>query len=93
MKILRIGKISNSELADWFGINVNNLSKHKTQKLKQLQEYAKFNNLRGGVEILEIYQPIYSNNNNYRIMRDNFCNSWDNSGLDSCSRVSNEIYE
>ena len=39
---LREGKISNKELAEWFGISANSFSKNKEKKLEELKYFAEF---------------------------------------------------
>ena len=92
MEELRLGKISNEELAEWFLITPKNLSSHKGRYLKKLEEYCAFTPYRGGVEVTEIYKYTYSKNKNLQIVREEFDSSWSSTGLDTCTRVASSIY-
>lgn len=93
MKELKLGKISNAELADWFETSEKNLSNRKKMFLEKLQEYCDFKPYRGGVEVFKINKFFYCKNKNYQIVYDNFDSAWDPSGLDTCSRVGSQIYQ
>ena len=61
MTELKIGFMSVQELAKWSNRSKNYLEKHKTEWCeKQLGKYAKYELVRGGVEILEIYDPYFA---------------------------------
>lgn len=92
MTQLTIGKVSNQDLAEWFGATLNSITKKKKQWLKKLEDYCEFTPVYGGVEITKIYKSTYVKNKNYQIVKDNFDATWDESGLDSCSRVADSIY-
>lgn len=91
--LLHLGFFSNQELCDWFGTTSSNISKKKKYWLGKLTEYCEFEPIRGGINIKKIFKETYIKNKNYQIVKDNFEEEWDNSGLDSCSRVSKAIYE
>ena len=59
--ILEAGKIYNAaQLAEWFRIKPKSFSNNKIKKLKELEEYCKFNDLgRKGVEVIEVYIEEY----------------------------------
>ena len=87
MEELKLGKVSNAELVEWFGSTANSFSKKKKSWLKKLEEYCEFKPLDGGVEITKIHKYFYTKNKNYQIVKDNFCSVWDESGLDTCKHV------
>lgn len=92
---LHLGKMTNKELAEWFGIKVQSLKNKKKEKLKELEKYADFEEIYGGVNILKIkIKDEYSKERSlgYQIVRDTFDEEWAESGLDTCSNVSNKIY-
>lgn len=93
MEELKLGKVTNQELAEWFNATVNSITKKKQQWLKVLQEYCEFTPVYGGVIITKIYKPFYTKNMNLKIVQEEFNEVWDKSNLDSCKRVSEEIYE
>ena len=93
MEELKLGKVTNQELAEWFNATVNSITKKKQQWLKILQEYCEFTPIYGGVIITKIYKPFYTKNMNLKIVQEEFNEVWDKSNLDSCKRVSEEIYE
>ena len=56
---LKIGKMTNKELAEWFGIKPNSMTRIKKQKLEELKNFAEFEEIYGGVNITQIINPIY----------------------------------
>lgn len=93
MEELKKGQISNDELADWFMVSKNSLSKNKSRYLKKLEEYCDFTPYQGGVKVHKIYKPSYVKNKNLQVVREEFDTSWDESGLDTCIRVASDIQE
>lgn len=91
---LKLGKMTNQELAEWFGISISSFKNRKKSKLKELDAFAKFKDVYGGVEILEIYNPVYSKKGSAskQIIFDEFLNEWNESGLDTVSNVTKKIY-
>jgi hypothetical protein len=61
MSELKLGKMTNRELIEWFGsgCNANSFSVHKKSYLKKLEDYAEFETVYGGVNITNIICPIY----------------------------------
>lgn len=58
---LRFGFISDEDMADWCGKELKNYKNKRTRWFRTvLVKYAKFNVVPGGVEILEIYDPIFN---------------------------------
>lgn len=89
---LHLGKITNKELAEWFGISESSFKNKKTDKLKQLAQYAKFYEDRGKVYITEIIKPTYSKDEVYQKTKNKINDTWSQDGLDSCTRVGGQIY-
>jgi hypothetical protein len=59
MKELKLGVVSYTELAEWFGISRIH-SKQKESRLKELRQFCRYELTNSGkVNILEIYEPIY----------------------------------
>lgn len=59
MKYLRIGKMKSKEIADWFNITMVSYKILRKQKLKELEKYADFTVVYGGVIIIRIKYPVY----------------------------------
>lgn len=58
---LKLGIMTNKEIAEWSNMTEVYLSKHKKSWCeKKLSKYADYKNIRGGVEILKIKEPIYN---------------------------------
>lgn len=57
---LHLGKMTTKELAEWFGISYGGFRNAKEKKLKELQYYADYKEVRGGVEIINIKRPIFN---------------------------------
>lgn len=92
--ILKKGIITNKELADWFGVKESTLKNSKKKRLEELKKYAKFEEIKGKVNILEVYEEIYikRKSKSYQTVRNNFEKTWSENGLDLTSRVANQIY-
>lgn len=57
---LQKGFITTEDLAEWSGLSVSNLMKHKKQWCeKNLSKYAEYELKRGGVVIIKIIEPIF----------------------------------
>ena len=92
MEALHCGKVSNAELISWFNTTENQMRTKKKKFLETLKEYCDFTPIYGGVEITEVRNPYYIKNINDEIVRKEFLRIWDESGLDSCKRVADELY-
>lgn len=95
---LKLGKMTNKDLAEWFGISPNSLSKNITAKLEELKYFANYHlegNKTKKVVIDEILEPVYQKRGSetYNKVKNNIDNVWDESGYDTCSRVGGAIYE
>lgn len=93
MDELRLGKVSNADLASWFLVEETTLSRRKKKYLEKLKNYCDFAPYRGGVEITKIYKSFYIQNQSYKIVQEHFSEYWNSSGLDTCSHVGTQIYE
>ena len=91
---LKEGKITNKDLAEWFGVKPKTLSQNKENKLKELKYFAEFYEERGKIVITKVLNPIYNKqvSKNYEIIKDSFTEEWAPNGLDTCNSVSNKIY-
>lgn len=97
-KQLELKVYTNKELAEWFGITPNALSKSKQKKLQELKAFADFEevgNKQKKIKIVRIYQPVYykQGSQNFKKIQSQVDEVWDDSGLDTCKRVSQKIIE
>lgn len=90
---LHIGKMTNQELAEWFNTTLKQITNKKKQYLKKLEEYCEFESFRGGIEIKKVFKECYCKNKNYQLIRQELPKVWNKSRIDTCSHVSNIIYE
>ena len=92
---LKLGIMTNAELADWFGVKPKTFANAKAKKLEELKEYAEFKESRGKVEIVTIYYPVYiqKKSRNYEIVKEGFEKNLNPSGLDTLRRISCQICE
>lgn len=56
---LHEGVMKSAELAEWFDCKPHYFQSHKSKFLEKLKDYCSFDNIHGGVNIKEIYIPIY----------------------------------
>lgn len=95
---LEEGKIySGKELAQWFGIRPDSYKANKQKKLEELKVFADYElvgNKTKKVQIKKVYNPIYSKqgSESYQLTKSKIDEVWDESGLDTCTRVSEVIY-
>lgn len=92
---LHEGTMKNQELADWFGIKLGSFKSKKANKLEELKRYASFEEIYGGVNIIEIYNDLYYSKQGSKSKQKIFevvPEEWDKSGLDTCANVTNKIY-
>lgn len=93
---LKLGMMTNKELAQWFGVSEGTFRNSKKSKLKELEYFASFEEVKGKVNIKEIYFNTYSKqgSKNYQKVKDVIDEVWNQeTGLDSCARVGMEIKE
>lgn len=90
---LHLGKMTNKELAEWFGIKANSFTQHKKKKLEELKEFCFFDEVYGGVEITAIINPVYIKNN--QKIREVYQKGFEElrKPLDTVSHINNQIYE
>lgn len=94
---LTLGKKTNAELAEWFGISAKSFCNKKKERLEELREYAEFYEEKGKVVITKILNPaaliyIKKSSKSYQTVRDAFDKEWSDNGLDTCKNVSEKIY-
>ena len=86
--------MTNKELAEWFGgIQEKSFRDTRAKKLKILEEYAEFENMRGKINITKIIKPIYIKKKNYYFIKEKTLEQWSDTGLDTCKLVANKISE
>lgn len=88
---LKIGKMTNQDLADWFGVTKKTITNNKQKWLTELKDYAKFYEEKGKVIITEVYQDEYMSRikiNQIKIKKE-FPKVWRE--LDTCKRAGAEI--
>lgn len=92
---LKEGKISNKDLAEWFGVSSTTFNHAKEKKLEELKYFAHFHLEGKKVIIDKVLNPIYSKQGSkaYQMVKDKVDEFWSPTGLDSCKRVSNQIVE
>lgn len=59
---LHIGKMSNQELADWFGITLKSYTNNRVKKLDELRWYCDYDVVRGGVNVKYLRHLVYQKN-------------------------------
>ena len=62
---LKIGIMTNEELAHWFGVTLGTYKNSAKKYLEKLQKYADFERVRGGANIIEIHFKQYIKNYNF----------------------------
>lgn len=92
---LKLGIMSNAELAQWFGITENSFKNSKKKKLEELKLFAEFEEIKGKINIIKILEPVYSKQQGKTLKRvvEKIDTVWNEDGLDSCTRVGYEICE
>ena len=94
MSELKLGYMTNAELAEWFGIKPNSFRNTKTQKLEELKNFAEFEVEKTKVRITKIYRPVYvkKKSADYSIVKEEFTQVYNDSKIDTASNVSKKIY-
>ena len=95
-KELELKVYTNKEIAQWFGITPNYFSKNKEKKLEELKAFADFEqvgNKQKKIKITHIYEPVYFKRGSeaFNKIKAQVDEVWDESGIDTCSRVSEKI--
>ena len=93
--VLTVGKKTNKELAAWFGITPGSFGTKKAKKLEELEYFANFHLEGTKVVIDEVLIPEYTKQSsaNYQKVKCRIDTTWSKTGLDTCARVSKEIYQ
>ena len=91
---LKLGVMTNAELAEWFGIKEKSFTTNRAKKLEELSQFAEFDILKGKVEITKIHRPVYikKRSRNYQIVQEGFKKHLCPNGLDTMRRISKKIY-
>ena len=90
---LRVGLMTNNELAEWFGVKPVTFRNHKSKKLEELKKYADFELKGAKIYIKEIYgSKVYIKRQDYSIVREEFTQVYNKSKIDTASNVSKKIY-
>lgn len=93
---LQLGKMKTKDLAAWFGISPNYLSKVKKEKLEELKTYCDYEIITSAtIKINKIYIPIYIKKKSkaYEYYRENVPKAWRIGAVDTCSRVAAQIFK
>lgn len=61
-KELYLGKMTSKEIAEWLGITYNTYKKNVKKHLEKLDGFCDFEQVRGGINVKEIYISIYDKN-------------------------------
>jgi hypothetical protein len=85
------GVFTNADIAEWFEVGTNTFNKRKAHYMSLLKKYCSCEMIRGGVKILTVENPYYVKNLKYQIIKEDVKKMWDASGLDSCTRIADEI--
>ena len=90
---LRVGLMTNNELAEWFGVKPVTFRNHKSKKLEELKKYADFELKGAKIYIKEIYgSKVYIKRQDYSIVKEEFTQVYNDSKIDTASNVSKKIY-
>lgn len=93
MEELKLGKISSRELSEWFGVSYSWFNHKREKYLDELKEYAFFEVLSRGINVKQIYIPVYvKKDNNYQQIKKQVPANWDKSGLDLKKNVAQKLY-
>lgn len=92
---LTVGKKTYKELAQWMNISSGSFANNKEKKLEELKYFAEYHMEKNKVVIDKVLNSEYSKlgSENYRKVVNKIDEVWADDGLDSCSRVGQEIYE
>ena len=92
---LKIGKMTNADIAAWMGISEKSFKNQKQERLNQLEHYANFHTEAGKIIIDEVLDPVYNKKAGsplYNRVQELTEKTWSKNGLDMCSRVAEEIF-
>ena len=90
---LHLGKMTNKELAEWFGVKPNTFTQFKKKKLNELKNYACFEEVYGGVNITAIIKDTYNKKDSQ--IREIYQQGFEEvrQPIDTVSNINNQIYE
>lgn len=89
---LKIGIMTNQEMAEWFGIKEKSFRTTRQKKLEELKEYAIFEDMRGKVNIKQIIKKVYTKGSrDFKLIKEKTREQWNESGLDTCRLVAAKI--
>ena len=90
---LKLGKMTNKELAEWFGVKPNTFTQYKKKKLEELKEFCFFEEVYGGVEITAIISDTYIKNS--QKIREVYQQGFEElrQPIDTVSHINNQIFE
>lgn len=85
--------MTNTELAEWFGITEKTFKNYKTKKLEELKLFANFEEQNGKVYIKEIYELVYNKQlkKTAHQVLEKIDEVWSKDGLDTCTHVGSKI--
>lgn len=89
---LKLGIMTNKELAEWFGIKEKSFANAKKKKLEELKKFADFSTSRGKVNIKKIYIEKYEKKGSEakEKTKEKLPEKWGHgeNNIDTCKRVS-----
>ena len=91
--LLKLGVMKSQQVAEWMGISYSTFRKKKKEKLEELANFCNFEEIYGGVNIIQIYEYKYSKLGSFskQMIVKNLPQVWNQDGLDTCKRVGEEI--
>ena len=91
MEELKLGKVTNKELAEWFGIKPSSFANMKAKKLEELKNYADFEIKNRSIYIKEIYISEYIRTKHFDLVKDSLVELWCPNNLDTCKNVTKKL--
>jgi hypothetical protein len=90
---LHLGRMSNKDLAEWFGIKPNSFTQHKRKKLEELKNFCFFEEVYGGVNITGIIKEVYNKKDSQ--IRQIYEQGFEElrQPIDTVSNINEKIYE
>ena len=90
---LKLGKMTTKEIAEWFGVSYGSFRTLKNKKLEELKNYARFEEVYGGVDIKAIYRGVYNKKDNQ--IRQIYQQGFEElrQPIDTVSNINEKIYE
>ena len=91
---LKLGPMSITDLAKWFGKSRAAVAHNKIAYLNRLKNYCEFEELPSGkINITAIKDSTFKKEGNKQIIKDNFVKEWNDNGLDTARNVSEKIFD